>query len=43
LRVSKRGRKRVLVQEDLVKIARAIEEQPDITLAEITDKLNLPV
>lgn len=43
LRVSKRGRKRVLVQEDLEKIARAIEEQPDITLAEIVEKLNLPV
>ena len=43
LRVSKRGRKRVLVQEDLEKIARAIEEQPDITLTEIVEKLNLPV
>lgn len=43
LRVSKRGRKRVLVQEDLEKIAKAIEEQPDITLAEIVEKLNLPV
>lgn len=43
LRVSKRGRKCILVQEDLEKIAKAIEEQPDITLAEIVEKLNLPV
>ena len=43
LRVSQRGRKRVLVQEDLEKIAKAIEEQPDITLAEIVEKLKLPV
>lgn len=43
LRVRERGRKRVLSQEDLGKIAKAIEEQPDITLAEIVDKLNLPV
>ena len=43
LRVRERGRKRVLSQEDLGKIAKAIDEQPDITLAEIVDKLNLPV
>lgn len=43
LRVSKRGRKRMLVQEDLENIARAVDEQPDITLAEIVEKLNLPV
>lgn len=43
LRVSKRGRKRVLVREDLENIARAVDEQPDITLAEIIEKLNLPV
>ena len=43
LRVRERGRKRILVQEDLEKIASAIEEQPDITLAEIVEKLNLPV
>ena len=43
LRVSKRGRKRVLVQKDLENIARAVDEQPDITLAEIVEKLNLPV
>ena len=43
LRVSERGRKRVLAQEDLERIAKAIEEQPDITLSEIVEKLNLPV
>lgn len=43
LRVSKRGRKRVLEQEDLENIARAVDEQPDITLAEIVEKLDLPV
>ena len=43
LRVSKRGRKRVLVEEDLENIARAVDEQPDITLAEIVEKLKLPV
>ncbi len=42
LRVSKRGRKHVLVQENLENIARAVDEQPDITLAEIVEKLNLP-
>ena len=43
LRVSKRGRKCMLVQEDLENIARAVDEQPDITLGEIVEKLNLPV
>ena len=43
LRVSERVHKRVLVQEDLEKIAKAIDEQPDITRAEIVEKLNLPV
>lgn len=43
LRVSERGRKRVLGQEALEKIAKTIEEQPDITLAEIVEKLDLPV
>ena len=43
LRVSERGRKRVLGQEDLENIARAVDEQPDITLGEIVEKLNLPV
>lgn len=40
LRVSKKVLKHVLVQEDLEKIAKAIDEQPDITLAEIVEKLN---
>ena len=43
LRVSERGRKRVLGQKDLENIARAVDEQPDITLSEIVEKLNLPV
>ena len=43
LRVSERGRKRVLGQEALEKIAKTIDAQPDITLAEIIEKLNLPV
>lgn len=43
LRVSERGRKRILGQEDLENIARAVDEQPDITLFEIVEKLNLPV
>ena len=43
LRVSERGRRRVLGQEALEKIAKTIEAQPDITLAEIVEKLELPV
>lgn len=43
LRVSERGRKRVLGQKDLDRIAKKIEEQPDITLSEIVEKLELPV
>jgi len=43
LRVSGRGRKRVLGQKDLENIARTVDEQPDITLSEIVEKLNLPV
>ena len=43
LRVSERGRKRVLGQEALEKIAKTIDAQPDITLAEIIEKLDLPV
>ena len=43
LRVSERGRKRVLEQEALKKIAKTIDAQPDITLAEIVEKLELPV
>ena len=43
LRVSERGRKRVLGQEALEKIAKTIDAQPDITLAEIVEKLELAV
>ncbi len=43
LRVSERGRKRVLGQKDLDRIAKKIEEQPDITLSEIVEELKLPV
>ena len=43
LRVSERGRKRVLGQGALEKIAKEIDAQPDITLAEIVEKLELPV
>ena len=43
LRVSKRGRKRILGQEDLDRIAKTIDKEPDITLAEIVEKLELPV
>ena len=43
LRVSERGRKRVLGQDALEKIAKTIDAQPDITLAEIVEKLELAV
>ena len=43
LRVKEGGRKRVLGQEDLEDIAKIIDAQPDITLAEIAEKLELPV
>ena len=43
LRVSERGRKRVLRKEDAERIAKAIGRQPDITLSEIVEKLGLPV
>ena len=43
LRVSERGRKRVLTAEDSERIAKVIDSQPDITLSEIVEKLNLPV
>ena len=43
LRVKERGRKRVLGEESLKKITKTIEEQPDITLSEIVEKLELPV
>ena len=43
LRVNERGRKRILTPEDSERIAKAIDSQPDITLAEIVEKLELPV
>lgn len=43
LRVSQRGRKRILGSKELEQIAQAIETQPDITLAEIIEKLGLHV
>ena len=43
LRVKEGGRKRVLGQEDLEDIAKTIDAQPDITLAEIAEKSELPV
>ena len=43
LRVSERGRKRVLGQDALEKIAETIDAQLDITLAEIVEKLELAV
>ena len=43
LRVKERGRKRVLDQKDLEDIAKTIDAQPDITLSEIVEKLELPV
>jgi len=43
LRVSQRGRKRVLTNGDLERITKAIETQSDITLSEIVEKLDLPV
>lgn len=41
LRVSERGRKRLLDQDDLNRIDEAILEQPDITIHELTEKLQL--
>ena len=43
LRVNERGRKRVLGQEDLEKIAKTIDAQPDIMLLEIAEKWDFPV
>ena len=43
LRVSERGRKRILGQDALEKIAKTIDAQLDITLAEIVEELELPV
>ena len=41
--VSERGRKRILGPEAREQIAKTIDEQPDITLREIVEKLELPV
>ncbi len=43
LRTNQRGRKPILSQEDLSNIAQAIQEQPDITIDEMIEKLHLPV
>ena len=43
LRISERGRKRVLGPEAYEQIAKTVDEQPDITPAEIVEKLELPV
>jgi len=43
LRVSQRGRKRILGSKELSAIAQAIERQPDITLAELIEQLDLKV
>ena len=43
LRVSQRGRKRILSSKELEQIAQVIETQPDITLSEIIEKLGLHV
>lgn len=41
LRTNQRGRKRLLTSKDLSNIDKAIQEQPDITIDEIIEKLNL--
>jgi len=41
LRVSQRGRKHILGSSELTAIAQAIERQPDITLAELIEQLDL--
>ena len=43
LKTSSRGRKPSLTPENIEDIKRVIEEQPDITIREIREKLNLPV
>ncbi len=43
LRVSQRGRKRILGSKELTEISQAIERQPDITLAELIEQLELKV
>ena len=41
LQVSRRGRKRVLSEEDLIRIEEMIKENPGITLREIVETLEL--
>lgn len=43
VRTSERGRKPILTQTNLDNIKETILEQPDITIHEIKEKLNLPV
>ena len=43
LRTSSRGRKAALSEQDIENIRLAIESQPDITIHEIRESLNLPV
>lgn len=43
LQVSKRGRKSVLTEEDLKRIDQELQAQPDITLRELKEKLNLRI
>jgi len=43
LRVSQRGRKHILGSRELTAISQAIERQPDITLAELIEQLDLKV
>ena len=43
LRTSSRGRKPSLTPENVEDIKRVVKEQPDITIREIREKLNLPV
>ena len=41
MQVSRRGRKRVLSEEDLIRIEEMIKENPGITLREIVETLEL--
>ncbi len=43
VQTSKRGRKAILSREQLDEIAETIINQPDISISEIKEKLNLPV
>ena len=41
LRVGQRGRKRILNNDDIARVDQAIQEQPDITIHELVEKLQL--